>query len=135
MSEELQSLIVLSSALSGALSAFAGLIFGALSFRYAKLVKAIYGTELPRKIVVYSRISTVITLGIAFFLLHRMGYVATVGEDFAPRDWVLFDILVGLNLFVIALRGMEDFKFRMRMMLRKNPDQANLFNTDFTDLK
>lgn len=135
MSEELQSLIILTSALSGALAAFAGLIFGALTFRYVKLVKAIYGTELPRKIVAYSVASTVITLGVAFFLIYRMGYVATVGQDFEPRDWVLFDVLVGLNVFMIALRAMEDFKFRMRLMLRKDPSSANLFNTDFTDLR
>lgn len=135
MSEELQSLIILTSALSGALAAFAGLIFGALAFRYSKIVKSIYGTELPKNIMLYSLVSTAITLGVSFFLLYRMGYVATTGLDFEPRDWVLFDILVGLNLFVIALRGMEDFRFRMRIMLRNHPDKANMFSTDFTDLK
>ena len=135
MSEELQSLIVIASALSGVLSAFAGLIFGALAFRYSKIVKTLYNTDLPRDIVTYSFISAAITLGLSIFLIYRMGYVATTGQDFELRDWVLFHILVGLNVFIIALREIEDFKIRMRVMLRQNPESTNLFNSEFTDLK
>jgi hypothetical protein len=135
MSEELQSLVILASALSGVLAAFAGLIFGALTFRYTKLVKAIYGTGVPKAIIRYSLISTVITLAMSFFLLYRMGYVATQGKDFDSRDWVLFDSLIGINLFVIALRGLEEFKSSMRTMLGVDEKKVSLFNTDFTDLK
>ncbi len=135
MSQELQSLIILVSALSGALAGISGLIYYALLLRYAKLVKALTGRSIPRKIGILSLVSAAITLGIGIFLLYRMGYVATVGEDFSQRDWVLFDLLVGINLFVIAIRGIEDFKFRMAMMLGKDPEDVTLIDTSFTDLK
>ena len=135
MSEELQSLIVLVSALSGGLAAISGLIYYALLLRYAKLVKALTGKNIPRKFGVLSLSAAAITLGIGIFLLYRMGYVATVGADFDTRDWVLFDLLLGINLFVIALKGMEDFKYRMSHMLGKDPDEVTLLDTSFTDLK
>lgn len=135
MTDELQSLVILISALSGALAAISGLIYYALLLRYIKLVKALTGLLVPRKVVVLSMLSSAITIATGMFMLYRMGYVATTGHDFSVQDWILFHLLVGINLFVIALRGIEDFKFRMSLMFSRKPGEPSLIDTSFSDLK
>lgn len=133
MSEELQSLIVLVSALSGALSVTAGLIYYALLLRFSKLVKNTTGESIPKNIGILSLISAAFSIGIGMFLLYRMGIVATTGEDFSSRDWVVYHLLVGCNLFTIALRGIETFKYRMGQMLGRDPKQIRVFDSSMAD--
>ena len=134
MSPELQSLIVLVSAVSGGMAFLSGIIFYVMTLRYAQLMKTVSGLKFPKKLGVYSLIIASIAIALGMFLLYRMGMVANTGVDFGPSDWLLFDFLVGAQLFLSALWCMEDFKFRFKTIFsEKIPPESRLPEDTPTD--
>lgn len=100
---------------AGLLSLVGGLIMLPFLIHYPEYISIKFDAELNPSVIRNGYIAAGISILAACFFTFRIFYVLTQGHDFDGSDWLAYDFLVGLSMFLNSYFILSLYRERRRI--------------------